>query len=268
MALLAQNDVLFAHKALNIVPDLSACARRVAGAIIDHFNKRTGQCDPSVERLARMLGIHEQTVKKATCELCEAGLINKVMHGGKMHRSKFEPQWARFQEIVADWDAAMKSGNPLGQGSKTATLEVIEGSETATFEGSETATQTLRSNQSKEPFEGNAAENSGRKPQAIGVAGRQKGVWKKGSEPPRQRHMLLPIAGGNPATHSQAARAAADKRLFADMRGLGSAAMADCLDRITPQISEAAALAEMKRHGAGLPFVLEALQLERMRAHG
>jgi Helix-turn-helix domain len=266
MALLAQNDVLFAHKALNIVPGLSANARRVAGAIIDHFNKQTGQCNPSVERLATLLEIDRATVLRATAELCgeQFALFDKASHGGKSHCASYSPRWDRFQEIVADWDARMKSGAPP---SNVANLRPSQ-SQNCDVKRRKTATQTLLKNQSNEPVEIQAAENSGRKPQAIGTAERQKGVWKKGSEPPRQRHMLLPIAGGNPATHSQAARAAADKRLFADMRGLGSAAMADCLDRITPQIGEAAALAEMKRRGAGLPFVLEALQLERMRAHG
>jgi Helix-turn-helix domain len=266
MALLAQNDVLFAHKALNIVPGLSANARRVAGAIIGHFNKQTGQCNPSVERLAAMLEIDRATVLRATAELCgeQLALFDKLSHGGKSHCASYSPRWDRFQEIVADWDARMKSG---AAPSNVANLRRSQ-SQNCDVEGRKTATQTLIKNPLNEPLEEGGAEISGRKPQAIGTAERQKGVWKKGSEPPRQRHMLLPIAGGNPATHSQAARAAADKRLFADMRGLSSAAFADCLERITPQISEAAALAEMKRRGAGLPFVLEALQLERMRAHG
>jgi predicted transcriptional regulator len=268
MALLAQNDVLFAHKALNIVPGLSAAARRVAGAIIDHFNKRTAQCDPAVERLARMLGIHEQTVKKATCELCEAGLINKVMHGGKMHRSKFEPQWARFQEIVADWDAAMKSGNPLGQGSKTATLEVIEGSETATSEGSEMATQTLRSNQSKEPLEGRVAESSGHKPQLTGDAARQKGAWKRGSPPRTQGEMLLSILGGKECSKTTAAVAGAGRRIDRSMHKLGSVVYEDYVVRATPEINQAAIDAEMKRKGDGALYVIRCLQSERMRAHG
>jgi len=42
MPLLQQNDVLFACKALAIMPDLPAALRRVAGAIIDHFSKRNG----------------------------------------------------------------------------------------------------------------------------------------------------------------------------------------------------------------------------------
>lgn len=47
MARFQENDILFAYKALNFVPGLSANARRVAGATIDHFNRKSGQCDPS-----------------------------------------------------------------------------------------------------------------------------------------------------------------------------------------------------------------------------
>jgi hypothetical protein len=267
MALLAQNDVLFAHKALNIVPGLSANARRVAGAIIDHFNKQTGQCDPSIGRLSRLLDIDDMTVTRATASLCsgEQPLFDKVSHGGRGHRASYAPRWDTFRQIVDDWDSRMKSSANTAKVrySMRDLLPQECGTDTR-----RTAEQTLRSNQSNEPVEGPASENSGRKPQAIGMTERQKGVWKKGSEPQRQRHMLLPIAGGNPATHSQAARAAADKRLYAALQGLGDAACGDCLDRMTEQIREAAALAEMKRRGAGLPFVLDALQLERMRAHG
>ncbi len=84
MALLEANDILFAHKALNIVPGPSANARRVAGAIIDHFNRKTGQCDPSVGRLARLLGVNRATVIRATNDLCseESGLFENSSHGG------------------------------------------------------------------------------------------------------------------------------------------------------------------------------------------
>ncbi|EFO31175.1 conserved hypothetical protein [Roseibium sp. TrichSKD4] len=47
MPLIQQNDVLFAYKALAIMPDLSTASRRVAGAIIGHFSKRNGTGDGS-----------------------------------------------------------------------------------------------------------------------------------------------------------------------------------------------------------------------------
>lgn len=112
MALLEQNDILFALKALNLVPGLTSDTRRVAGAIIDHFNKKTGQCDPSIERIAKLLGINRATVLRATEKLCdpEIGLFEKISHGGKSNRTKYLPCWEVFHGIVADWDARMKTG--------------------------------------------------------------------------------------------------------------------------------------------------------------
>lgn len=81
---LAPNDILFAHIALHVVPDLSPSARRVGAAIIEHFNKRTGQCDPSIERLGRLLGLSPTSVKAATAELCrgDSALFDRIVNGG------------------------------------------------------------------------------------------------------------------------------------------------------------------------------------------
>ncbi len=69
MPRLQENDILCAYKALNIAPGLSDTARRVAGAIIDHFNRRTGQCDPNIDRLVRMLEVNRATSfgQQTTC---------------------------------------------------------------------------------------------------------------------------------------------------------------------------------------------------------
>lgn len=110
-ALLQKNDILFAHKALNMIAGLSANARRVAGAIIDHFNRKTGQCDPSVERLAKLLGIDRATVLRATAELCSGkfSLFQKTSHGGKFNTASYVPCWEIFRSIVTRWDDAMRA---------------------------------------------------------------------------------------------------------------------------------------------------------------
>ncbi|WP_319519898.1 helix-turn-helix domain-containing protein [uncultured Martelella sp.] len=110
MALLRENDVLFAYKALNLIPGLPEASRRVAGAILDHFNKKDGQCDPGIERLSRMLGLNRSTVIRATEKLDELGLIGKDSHGGKAHRASYKPNWSLFRAIVEDWDARMIKG--------------------------------------------------------------------------------------------------------------------------------------------------------------
>ena len=42
------SDSLLAHKAINLSDDLSGSEKRVAAAIIDHYNRKTGQCDPGL----------------------------------------------------------------------------------------------------------------------------------------------------------------------------------------------------------------------------
>ena len=113
-----RNDVAIAQKAINLVyqlhganKPLSAADKRVAAAILAHFNKETGQCDPSNERLAGLLGIDVRTVRRATEEICrEGGLFRKRSHGGKSCRASYTPEWSVFRGIVEDWDRRMKSG--------------------------------------------------------------------------------------------------------------------------------------------------------------
>ncbi|MEW9617174.1 helix-turn-helix domain-containing protein [Shinella sp. S4-D37] len=116
MAILEENDILFAHKALNVMAGLTEATKRVAAAIIDHFNKRTGQCDPSIERLATLLGIDRATVIRATEKLHELGYVEKMSHGGKAHRASYLPNWDGFRAIVEDWDARMKTGDGPDKG--------------------------------------------------------------------------------------------------------------------------------------------------------
>lgn len=266
MALLTPTDVLFAHKALNVVPGLSANARRVGGAIIDHFNKKTGQCNPSVERLAALLEIDRATVLRATAELSGGAcqLFDKLSHGGKSHCASYTPRWEVYQEIVATWDMAMKTGEPF---SKVAELRRSQ-SQSCDVEGRKTATQTLRRNPLNEPLRETVSTENGFAQGRSGADRPVKGLGKKVDEPQRQRHFMLPIAGGKPVSHTDAARRAADKRLWIDLQALGADAMQRCVERMTPQDSEAATVAEMRRRGGGLAYVLDAVHVEGMRAHG
>jgi hypothetical protein len=264
MALLAQNDVLFAHKALNIVPGLSANARRVAGAIIDHFNKQTGQCDPSIGRLSRLLDIDDMTVTRATASLCsgEQPLFDKVSHGGRGHRASYAPRWDTFRQIVDDWDSRMKSGANTAKVRNSMRDLLPQECGTATRK---TAEQTLRSNQSNKPVEAAALENRERKPQATGAAERQKGVRKKGDEPPRQGYMVHAIAGGKGPSRREAAVAGAVRRIDVAMREKHGTAYDELT---TPEILETAAQIDVKKRGAALQYLADALDANRMRAHG
>jgi GTP-sensing pleiotropic transcriptional regulator CodY len=62
-------NTLIAHKAISLASELSNSERRVAAAIIDHFNRRTGQCDPSLDCIAELIGMSRRTAIRATGRL-------------------------------------------------------------------------------------------------------------------------------------------------------------------------------------------------------
>lgn len=106
-----RNDIAIAQKAIGLARGLSGADKAVAAAIIDHFNQKTGQCDPSNERLAALLDIDQKTVRRATAALsAEHAMFIKKSHGGKSCRASYTPVWATFRAIVDDWSRRMKSG--------------------------------------------------------------------------------------------------------------------------------------------------------------
>mgnify|MGYP002622661614 CR=1 FL=1 len=81
MPRLAKTDVMFAHMALHLAAGLSPSARRVGAAIIEHYNKKTGQCDPSIERLARIYG---NLLEGAGCTVFEERAVLEDAHTVRM----------------------------------------------------------------------------------------------------------------------------------------------------------------------------------------
>ncbi|MDR6664284.1 hypothetical protein [Rhizobium sp. 1399] len=116
-----KNDIAIAQKALCLAHGLTNAERMVAGAIISHFNVRTQQCDPGIDRLATMLALDEKTVRRATNSLCEVhGLFMKDSHGGYSGRARYVPIWSKFRAIVSDWEHRMVTGSaPSGEDNRS-----------------------------------------------------------------------------------------------------------------------------------------------------
>lgn len=265
MAFIRQNDLLFAYMALTLVAGLSGNDRRVAGAILDHFNKKTGQCDPSGDGLAAKLGIDRKTVVTATARLCgEYGFFRKVSHGGYGHRASYSPQWAQFRKIVDDWNVKMKGGETPS--TEAETPHSVRRNDLT--EWGENASQTDRINRSNKPTGtygacGNVAqgaappaseaeENRQRKARAETVNGLLNGSQKR-------------PAGARSPSHAQAARQQAERRLDADLRSLGLHAHAEAIERMDEAMHADAAAAEMRRRGAGLALLRSRLGLGGQR---
>ncbi len=263
MSLVKENDILFAYKALSIVGGLSANARRVAGAIIDHFNRRTGQCDPSVDRLATLLGVNRATVLRATAELCgtdnDGGpFFLRKSHGGKFHRASYSPNWSKFRSIVKAWEAKMEGRqSPRDDVSNVAEVRPCT-SQKCDLNGRKTATQTNRRNQSKKPTV--QVDGSADVPPDVPPEDKSQGLWR-GRKPQEQRHFLLPFAGGKQPSHSQAAKAGAERRWYNELQQMDARLSVHIVDALgdRPDVYAGATEAEMRKRGDGLPYVLTAL---------
>ena len=62
-------------------PELSRAAIAVAWRLVNHINDKTGECFPSLERLARQLNIHKRTVRRGVDQLIAAGWFTKKRRG-------------------------------------------------------------------------------------------------------------------------------------------------------------------------------------------
>src|SRR5690349_11148381 len=102
-------QTLIAHKVLALSDDLASAERRVGAALLDHYNRRTGQCDPSLATLAKLLGLSRRTVIRANGALTRKRYFTKVRHGGKFHRNQYAPNWPHFAAKEQAWKEARRA---------------------------------------------------------------------------------------------------------------------------------------------------------------
>jgi hypothetical protein len=98
-------DLLLAFKAIALTPLLIDGEKRVACVLLDHYNRKTGQCDPSLGTIAKLLDVNRRTAIRAVTRLDQLGFILRKVHGGKFHRNSYMPVWEKFRQIEAHWKA-------------------------------------------------------------------------------------------------------------------------------------------------------------------
>ncbi len=211
---LAKNDILFAHMAIGLVPDLSSAAKRVGAAILEHFNRKTARCDPSVERLARLLGLDEKTIRRATNDLVAIGLFKKSSHGGRHHTAAYSPNWQRFRSIVADWNARMRSGEGEKRASTNRAKMSGNTGQKCPVEPGRNALQTVRTNRKKEPVAVSLSIDEA-------LSG-QEGLGNESATRPTQRYLVQVLPGGKSVSHADAAQAAHGRKLSRSIKSLPS----------------------------------------------
>jgi predicted transcriptional regulator len=230
-------DTLLALKAISLAPGLKENDRRVAAALVEHFNRETSQCDPGLKRIADLLGISTRTVIRSIQRLEVAGLVRKVRHGGHLNRNRYELVWSRFQEIEAEWRVRF---------ARSAQSRVTEmspaGCQPCHVASDSSGTQTCTTNLLNKTC--------------------SKRLPKKGLEERAFSSSPSTRAGG--ARSAEAARVEAERRWTAALHEQFAhlpVTHGEIIDLIDTAMQEAATDAEMRRPGSGLPHILRKLRI-------
>lgn len=255
------SDNLLAHKAISLCEDLSSSEKRVAAAIIDHYNRKTGQCDPGLGRIARLIGVSRRTVIRAVGALAKKGYIRKHRHGGNYHRNQYEPDWTHFRAMEAKWKARKS-----GAGRKPVATDVSPSERQGCHVGDDTSvTQTLPRNSLKETL---AAANSGVQPRTSSVLATSEGLGneanRKASYPIVQQRFHVKSASPCVAANDAAERRWADQltRQFASTPEV----FAVLIDAIDDDLRNATTQVEFRNPGSGIAFLLAELD-KRLTLH-
>ncbi len=231
-----ERPVAMARKALGLVAGLSVAARRVGSALLDHFNRTTGRCDPGEGRLARILGVSERTVRRAIRELEASGLVAVTLHGGRAHCNAYRPDLGRLMAITEAWDAGMRgAGQPANRPVSAGQPDRL-----------------VRQTHVRNPDSPSVVVES------------QRARPLRRPRDPRQREMLLPLAGGA----LEAAQDAAHRRLYDSAHShllgvVGREAFPSVMGAIPQDAWDSATRAEAQRRGTGLAVLLHGLTLPR-----
>jgi hypothetical protein len=171
------SDNLIAHKAINLCEDLSGSEKRVAAAIIDHYNRKTGQCDPDLSTIARLVGVSRRTVIRAVGVLTKKGYFRKQRHGGKFHRNQYEPDWAHFRAMETRWNARRSKAIHKPEATALSPLQ----RQSCHIASDADVTQTLLRNSLNETFAAEAGRQPRRSNSLIADQGLSREIKSKGS---------------------------------------------------------------------------------------
>jgi hypothetical protein len=245
----ALSPSLIAFKALSLCDDLIATRRRVLAALIEHFNRQSGRCDPSVDRLAALLGINRRTVFRALKSLVIKGYIVRYRHGGLQHRNQYVPNWPFFVAIVKKWDEQFQAASRARLATDMSPLRRQSGH----LASGPSVTQTFSDNHTKQTLESTRKENASE--------GRN-GTTGGHSAGQTTRRVLSPSS-------RDASRDAAERRWNLQLQQFlkgDERLTAVTVDMMTPELMRAATDAEFAARGAGLPVVLA--ELRRAKGEG
>ncbi|MBR1285369.1 helix-turn-helix domain-containing protein [Bradyrhizobium sp. AUGA SZCCT0177] len=247
------SDTFVAHKAISLARDLTGTEKRVAATIIDHYNRKTGRCDPALSSIARLLGLSRRTIIRAVGSLALKGYIRKVRHGGYFHRNSYEPVWSRFRSDAAKWTEQRATARH-----RAAADVSLSGRQTWRLGSDADVTQTCTNNSFEQTLAANSsraptpASSSPATPEGLGNEGNKTAVYAIAQQ---RFHMKS-------SRSHVAARDAAERRWNDSLTRQFSAApdvFVSLIDAIDSELQGAATDVELRRPGSGIAFLLSEL---------
>jgi len=223
-------DTLLALKAIVLARNLVDSDRQIGAALIEHFNRKTGQCDPSLERLSIIVSLSVRTVIRSRKRLVDAGLFKVARHGGYSSRNSYEPVWAKFKEICGAWDARLKTRSMSRV--SPATRHDCHGDTDIRV------TQTYRDNLSKQTC--------------------SNGTTEQETSPRSPKDRIASLGTSSPS------RTAAERRWSSALHArfaTSPVTYGEIIELIDDDIRNAATDTELRHHGAGLDLILTRLRL-------
>jgi len=242
-------DMKVAHTAINLCANLSASDKRVAGAILEHFNRQTGRCDPGQLGLATRLGVSQRTVIRATKNLATVKLFAVHRHCGHGRCNAYEPNWLGFRQIVTAWEAKRDRAGRQRMSPFSSTRPRQD----CHLNGAKSVTQTY----GKNPLKESARDFHPVKANAIDTRFDMRDHKEEIDKLSLKALARKPFAPGTRS--ADVMRYAAEKRWTDQLRVRLTRypeSFVAIHDVLTEDIQRAATDAEIKRRGAGLELIL------------
>lgn len=252
-------DTTLALKALNLSAGLSNTDRRVGGAILDHYNRRSTQCDPSFGTVATLLGVSRRTVIRSVNRLVAHGFFKRIRHGGKYHRNQYFPIWSRFRTIEAEWKQRRHEHSNRFRGSELSPLQRQTSHRSDDSDGTQTypINQTLETSPSARFVNEHAQSNSLDAKKRLGKTGIV--------EPIKSLRQTFHV---KQTSSREAAKDAAERRwcnALSKRYKTDPIRHARILEVIDEALHAAATDAELSKPGTGLFLILEKVEANPAR---
>jgi hypothetical protein len=243
-------DMTFAMKAIGLSEHLNGSDKRVALAILDHFNRRSGRCDPSRETLGKLLNIAPRTVSRSLLKLAKTRLFKVSRHGGHFNCNSYQPNWRLYRDIEQVWKKRRVACSRKYQDQEVAPTpgqtcpQTIDRPVYQTSPSNSILSTSSNVQQTSEPSDSSKGLGNGLGHRTVAPVSPRQQQWRATT------------------SSEQAARSAAEKRwndALMSRFGRDATVYGQIVEAITPKLQQGATDAEFQRRGSGLTFLMKEL---------